>query len=113
MVMTSGLVYGRGAISAETGVSAPVFARNFKILIHPVNGLTNEAVGKPLLKHELKESLSFPEAENSHRYEDAHKELYGYLIDGLDSECISLLATRLGRPIKAREKWTVQDLKKL
>ena len=82
-------------------------------LIHTVNGLTSEAVGKPLLKHELKESLSFPEAENSHRYEDAHKELYGYLIDGLDCECISLLAIRLGRPIKARESWTVQDLKKL
>lgn len=82
-------------------------------LIHIVNGLTNEAVGKPLLKYELKESLSFPEAENSHRYEDAHKELYGYLIDGLDFECISLIAARLGRPINVRENWTVKDLKKL
>ena len=78
-------------------------------LIHTVNGLTNEAVGKPLLKHELKESLSFPEAENSHRYEDAHKELYGYLIDGLDF----LIAKQLGRPINVRENWTVKDLKKL
>jgi hypothetical protein len=82
-------------------------------LIHTVNGLTDEAVGKPLLKNELKESLSFPEADNSHRYEDAHKELYGYLIDGLDFECISLIAARLGRPIKARKKWPVIDLKKL
>ena len=82
-------------------------------LIHTVNGLTNEAVGKPLFKHELSESLSFPEAENSQRYEDAHRELYGYLIDGLNCECISLIAAHLGRPIKVRENWTVKDLKKL
>lgn len=82
-------------------------------LVHTVNGLTNEAVGKPLFKHELSKSLSFPAAENSHRYEDAHKDLYGYLIDGLDSDCISLIGTHLGKPIKIGGKWTVKYLKEL
>jgi type VI protein secretion system component Hcp len=74
--------------------------------------VTNEAVEKPLFTHELPADLSFPAAENSHRYQDAHKELYRYLIDGLDRECIARIADSLGKP-KPREKWTVQDLKKV
>ena len=80
--------------------------------MHAINSVTNEALGKPLFTHELPADLSFPTAENSHRYQDAHKELYRYLIDGLDRDCIMLIATFLGRP-KPREKWTVQDLKKI
>ncbi|MBI5385671.1 MAG: hypothetical protein HZA90_13415 [Verrucomicrobia bacterium] len=81
--------------------------------IHTINCMTDEAVGKALFKHELRESLCFPTAENSHRYQDAHIELYGYLIDGLDRDCISLVAARVERPIEKREKRTVMDLKKV
>jgi hypothetical protein len=81
--------------------------------IKTINGLTSELVGLPLYKHELAETLSFPAAENNHRYQDSHKELYGYLIDGLDKECISLLATYFGRGIKVDGKKTIQALGKL
>lgn len=43
---------------------------------------------------------AFPSADNTHRYEDAHKELYGYLIDGLNKEAIKELGRLLGRPVK-------------
>lgn len=82
-------------------------------LIHTINGLTSEAIGRPLFTHDLDASLPFPTAENSHQYQDAHKELYRYLIDGLDRECIEDIARHLGKPIKARQKWTVMDLKKV
>ncbi len=65
-----------------------------------ISGLTNELVDLPLYKHELDGSLSFPAAENNHRNQDAHEELYGYVIDGLNKDCMSLLAKRLGRSIK-------------
>lgn len=81
-------------------------------IIHAINCVCDEAVGKPLFTHELPADLAFPAAENSHRYQDAHEELYRYIIDGLDRECIERIATQLGKP-KPREKWTVQDLKKV
>ncbi len=68
--------------------------------IKVINGLTNELVDLPLYKRELDGFPSFPAAENNHRYQDAHEELYGYVIDGLNKDCMSLLAKRLGRSIK-------------
>lgn len=70
-------------------------------------------VGTPLYKHQPDETLSYPAAENTHRYHDSHKELYGYLIDGLDKACISQLAARLGKNVKVGYKTTVQALKKV
>jgi hypothetical protein len=81
--------------------------------IRVINGLTSELVGIPLYKHQPDETLSYPAAENTHRYQDSHKELYGYLIDGLDKECISQLAARLGKNIKVGDKTTLQALKKV
>jgi hypothetical protein len=81
--------------------------------IKVINGLTSELVGIPLYKHQPDETLSYPAAENTHQYQDSHKELYGYLIDGLDKVCISQLAARLGKNIKVGDKTTVQALKKV
>ncbi len=50
-------------------------------VIEVINALTSEIVGIPLYKHGLSISLSYPAAENTHRYQDAHEELYGYLVD--------------------------------
>jgi hypothetical protein len=81
--------------------------------IKVINGFTSELVGIPLYKHQPDETLSYPAAENTHRYQDSHKELYGYLIDGLDKACISQLAARLGKNIKVGDKTTVQALKQV
>jgi len=78
-----------------------------------INGLTTELVGVPLYKHEIDEILGYPAAENTHRYQDSHKVLYGYLIDGLDKDCISRLASSLGMSIKVGDKNTIQAITKL
>ncbi len=78
-----------------------------------INGMTKELVGTALFKHEISETLSYPAAENTHRYQDSHKELYGYLIDGIDKDCIVNIASNLGKHIKIGDKNTVQSLIKL
>jgi hypothetical protein len=78
-----------------------------------INGLTTELVGIPLYKHEVDETLGYPAAENTHRYQDSHKELYGYLIDGLDKNCISSLASNLGKSLKVGDKNTIQAITRL
>jgi hypothetical protein len=78
-----------------------------------INGLTTELVGIPLYRHEVDETLCNPAAENTHRYQDSHKELYGYLIDGLDKNCISSLASNLGKSLNVGGKNTIQAITKL
>jgi len=82
--------------------------------IQIVNGLTAELVGMPLYKHELDDrQVSYPAGENTHRYEDAHKTLYGYLIDGLDKKCMSALGIELGKSFTIGSKKSVEALKML
>jgi len=81
--------------------------------IKVINSLTTELVGLPLYMHEPDGIVGYPAAENTHRYQDSHKELYGYLIDGLDKECISRLASSLGKSIKVGDKNTIQAITKL
>jgi len=78
-----------------------------------VNGLTIELVGLPLYEHEIDLTLGYPVAENTHRYQDVHKVLYGYFIDGINKACIEALAKKLGRSIKIRSKKTVEGLEDL
>ena len=78
--------------------------------IKTVNGLTSELVGVPLYKHEIEQTLGFPSAENTHRYQDAHKALYGYFIDGLDKCCIVALGSKLGRTLKVNSKKTIEAI---
>jgi len=78
--------------------------------MNTINGLTSELVGCPLYKHVINESLSYPSAQNTHRYQDAHKELYGFLIDGLDKQCISELAGLLNRGLKTDNKNTIKAI---
>lgn len=73
-----------------------------------INSLTSEVVGIPLFKHDL--VIKFPAAENNHRYQDAHRELYGYLIDGLDKQCISQLATHLNQTINIASSKSVKAI---
>jgi hypothetical protein len=95
-----------GSFDVDNG---PLFYLGETIQI--VNGLTSELVGIPLYKHELDhKQISYPAGENTYRYEDAHKTLYGYLVDGLDKNCISALSNKLGRTLKIGSKKTVEAL---
>jgi hypothetical protein len=78
-----------------------------------INGLTKEIVGLPLYKHVIDASLSFPAAENTHRYQDAHKTLYGYLIDGIDKDCLVALATQSGIPSNFASDKTIAAVTRL
>lgn len=59
--------------------------------IEVINSVTLEMVGVSLYSHTVDDTLNRPSSENTHRYQDAHKELYGYLIDGLNKDCIARL----------------------
>lgn len=73
--------------------------------INLINGLSREAVGTRLFAVD-DPNISYPAAQNTHRYEDAHRELYSLLIDGLDKGAIEELGKRLGRPINAQNSRT-------
>jgi hypothetical protein len=81
--------------------------------LNTINGLTKEIVGVPLYKHVIDASLSFPAAENTHRYQDAHKTLYGYLIDGIDKDCLAKLAVHAGKPANFGSDKTIAAMTKL
>jgi hypothetical protein len=53
-------------------------------VIETIRGLTAICFGTPLFSNVLPETLPFPSAQNTHKYQDAHGELYKYLIDGID-----------------------------
>lgn len=78
-----------------------------------INGLTEENVGLPLFKYDDTSSLHFPAAENTHAYQDAHKNLYGYLVDGINKECVTRIAARAGQPANISSDRTVAALKKV
>lgn len=77
-----------------------------------INGLTREAAGVRLFAVD-DPNIPYPAAQNTHRYEDAHRELYGVLIDGLDKQAIEELGKRLGRPINAQNSRTRDALAKI
>lgn len=75
-----------------------------------INGLTLEAVGRRLF--DVKDvRVIFPGAENSHRYADAHRELYGILVDGLDKRTIEALARLSGISVTCASEKTLHCLR--
>ena len=78
-----------------------------------INGLTSEAVGAPLFALEHEPHISFPTAQNSHRYEDAHVDLYRIIHDGIDRGCIEKLGERVKRPLNVKSSQTLSGLKTL
>lgn len=78
-----------------------------------VNAVTFCTVGVPLFKSEDWATLSFPAAENNHRYHDAHSEVYKFLIDGLSRETLKKLADRMNVLISPNTEKTLKLLKHL
>jgi len=82
-------------------------------ILRRINALTMEMVGTRLFGSDSTESLTFPLAQNTHRYEDAHQALYGLLIDGLDKGCLKAIGRKAGVSLKLDSDKTVAALKKL
>jgi hypothetical protein len=78
-----------------------------------VNAITRCVVGVPLMKFEEIRNLCFPLAENSHRYQDAHADVYKLIIDGLSKDALKRLADLLSIPVKADNDRTLTSLGKL
>jgi hypothetical protein len=104
-------LWKRRYIEGDWGVdNGPAFQLLEEIKL--VNGLTNESAGKPLFSVD-DPNIPYPAAQNTHRYEDAHRELYGALVDGLDKVAIEHLGQRLGRPLNAQSMKTRAALAKV
>lgn len=79
-----------------------------------INALCLEVSGveRALFKFTSNPTLNFPAAQNTHTYQDAHRELYGYIIDGLDKETIKRIAARQNLTINISSDQTLKALEK-
>src|SRR5262249_45998031 len=100
--------YLQGDWNVENGVRAQLSEG-----IQISRGLTGAVLGVPLFKHEIPASLSFPSAQNTHRYQDAHANPYPYLIDGIDKASLKALAIHLGTSVNVDSSKTVAALRAL
>jgi hypothetical protein len=99
----------RRYIEADWGVdNGPAFYLLRELTL--INGLSREAVGHRLFRVD-EAFISFPTAQNTHRYEDAHRDLYGLLIDGVDKDCVRRLADKLGRSLDVSQMRSLNALK--
>jgi len=79
-----------------------------------INALCLEVSGveRALFKFTNNPALNFPAAQNTHAYQDAHRELYSYIIDGLDKETIKRVAARRGLTLNVSSDKTLKALEK-
>lgn len=78
-----------------------------------INAITEMVVGSSLYEHHENPALIFPMAENDHRYQDAHREAYAYLIDGLRKPAVESLGERLGVMTRSANHKTLDALRKI
>ncbi len=99
--------YLEGSWSIENG---PRF--HLEDTVATINALCLEVVGQALFKFRSNPALNFPAAQNTHAYQDAHKELYSYIIDGLDKEAIERIAKHQSLTIKIHSDKSLKALEK-
>ncbi|MCK4312450.1 MAG: hypothetical protein KAW88_06925 [Candidatus Cloacimonetes bacterium] len=61
-------------------------------IISEINALTEMTLNETMFEYEEDVHLTFPVAENDHKYQDAHLRAYGFLIDGLKMEAIKKIS---------------------
>ncbi|HEU5383666.1 MAG TPA: hypothetical protein VFV38_50340, partial [Ktedonobacteraceae bacterium] len=101
--------YLEGSWSVENG---PRF--HLEETVATINALCLEVSGveRALFKFVSNPTLNFPAAQNTHAYQDAHRELYGYIIDGLDKETIKQIAAHRGVTLNVSSDKTLKALEK-
>jgi hypothetical protein len=82
-------------------------------IVQQINAVAQCVVNAPLLSVNDLRRLCFPSAQNTHRYEDAHAEVYKLMIDGLNKDAIMGIGRQLGIDIKAGDKRTLDALEML
>ncbi len=61
-------------------------------IIKKINACCKTLVDEPLYTKVPDKSIRYPISQNSHAYEDAHRDLYGFLVDSLSKKCLLALA---------------------
>ena len=79
-------------------------------MVQQINAVAECVVNAPLFTVADVRSLCFPSAQNTHRYQDAHTEVYRQLIDGLSKEVIKGLGDKLGITVRPGDKRTIDAL---
>ena len=69
-------------------------------VIEKINACCKTLVGRPLYTEVPNKSVRYPGAQNSHAYEDGHKNLYGFLVDSLSKGCLLGLASLRNQAIR-------------
>lgn len=80
-----------------------------------INALCLEVSGveHTLFQFTSNPALNFPVAQNTHAYQDAHRELYGYVIDGLDKRTIERIAAHQSLTLNVSSDNTLKALAKV
>ena len=73
--------------------------KRLSYIIKKINACCKTLVCKSLYTEVPNESVRYPISQNSHAYEDAHKDLYGFLVDSLSKECLLALANLRNKTI--------------
>ncbi len=60
--------------------------------IEKINACCKTLVDEPLYTKVPDKSIRYPISQNSHAYENAHRNLYGFLVDSLSKKCLLALA---------------------
>jgi hypothetical protein len=80
--------------------------------IATINALCTEVIGQALFRFSNNPALNFPVAQNTHAHQDAHRELYCYVLDGLDKQTIERIAAHQGLTLKTSSDQTLKALEK-
>jgi len=86
--------------------------RKISDIILFLNSLTKETLGKPFFRYQ-KIKIDFPMAQNTISYQNAHAKIYGFLIDGISMETLSLLTSKIDTPRDLKGNQTLIELRKI
>jgi hypothetical protein len=79
-------------------------------VVKEVNAIAECVVNAPLFTVVDVRRLCFPSAQNAHRYQDAHADVYRLIIDGLSKKAIKGLGEKMGITVKPGDKRTIDAL---
>ena len=82
-------------------------------IVSEINALTEMTLNNSLFKNEEDLYLTFPSAENEHKYQDAHTRAYGFLVDGLRKETIKEIAEIKDIKINVDSDRTINSLENI
>ena len=86
--------YLKGSFDVESGPR-----KRLAYIIEKINACSKTLVSEPLYTAIPDKSVIYPSSQNTHAYEDAHKNLYGFLVDSLSKKCLLKLACLRNKPI--------------